>query len=203
MSFISEENPNPYFSDPDVQLMLEFQKGDPASFEKLMSKYYKRILNFNYRFLGSKQTAEDLTQEVFIRVYRNAHSYRPQSKFQTWLYTIAHHAALNEARKLKRKIVSLEETFEADDSQLKRQIEDHHTPSPTAEILSKERQKVVKEAIDSLPENQKVAVILRRYEDLSYEEIAETMKCSVEAVKSLLNRAKENLKIALHKYIKE
>lgn len=187
-------NLNSYLADPDVTSMLEFQKGDKASFEKLMAKYYPRILNFIYRFVGNREMAEDLTQEVFIRVYHSAASYQPQSKFQTWVYTIAKNISLNELRRHKGKFVSLDEPQTGEEEGLPRQLEDTKTLDPSQEILQQEKLGMIKAAIQSLPENQRMAVILRRYDDFSYEEIAYTMNLSLEAVKSLLNRAKENLK---------
>ncbi len=177
--------------------MLDFQKGDPAAFETLMKRYYKRILNFIFRFLGDEQTADDLTQEVFIRVYRSGSSYQPRAKVQTWLFEIAKNLSLNESRRRKRKIISLEEPFEVDDNEVKRQIADHNIPSPDQDILFQENQAAIEVAINSLPENQRAVVLLRRYEDFSYEEIAKTMNCSVSAVKSLLSRARERLKVLL------
>ena len=181
--------------------MLEFQKGNKTSFEKLMEKHYKRILNLIYRFVGNNEIAEDLTQEVFIKVYKSAASYKPQAKFHTWLYQIAKNVSLNELRKHKRQAVSLEETFETEDGELIKQVADTKIANPHEDALQKETIEIVKEAIDALPENQRLAVILRRYENLSYEDIAKTMNCSLKAVKSLLNRAKENLKEKLSPFV--
>lgn len=190
----SSNNEVSYLSDPDVILMLEFQKGDKASFEKLMERNYKRIFNFIYRFVGQEETAEDLAQEVFIKIYKNAASYRPQAKFQTWACQIAKNLSLNELRRLKKPDVSLDETFETGEGQVTRQIPDERTPTPYQSITEKEKADIIKEAVESLPDNQRMAVILRRYENMSYEDIAKSLGCSLEAVKSLLNRAKENLK---------
>lgn len=199
----SSEEPNQYLSDPDVCLMLAFQKGDKGSFETLMKKYYARVQNFICRFVGNKNVAEDLTQEVFIRVYKKVSFYRPKGKFQTWLYEIAKNISLNELRKNKRVIISLDESIEGDDNEMKRQITDPNSSCPDKDILEKETQEVVKEAINALPPNQRMAVILRRYEDFSYGDIAKTMNCSPEAVKSLLSRARVTLKEKLHNYLKE
>lgn len=199
---ISSNKPNPYLSDPDVRLMLEFQKGNKASFEALMRKYFPRLLNFIYRYVSSREMAEDLAQEVFIRVYKNGSSYKPQAKFQTWVFTIARNVSLNELRSKKHKAVSLDATFSSDDGVLKRQVEDPRSESPDEGILRGEKVAAVKLAIDNLPESQRVAVLLRRYEQFSYEEIAQTMNTSTKAVKSLLSRAKENLKIKLAWWIK-
>lgn len=194
---------NAYLADPDVLLMLEFQKGDKASFEKLMEKHYRHVLNFIYRFVGQAEIAEDLTQEVFVKVYKNAGGYRAEAKFQTWLYQIAKNISLNELRRHKRPMISLDETFETKDGRVSREFADTKIPSPTQAIFQKETFEIIQKAIGSLPENQRMAVILRRYENLSYEEIAAAMGCSLKAVKSLLNRAKENLKVQLSPFIKD
>ena len=201
MSFLnSEEKPNPYLADPDVGLMLEFQKGNKASFEALIRKYFPRVVNFIFRFVGNRQAAEDLTQETFFRVYRSASKYEPRSKFQTWVFTIAKNLSLNELMRKKYPVVSLDETFSTADGELKRQVEDAHSERTDEQLLRAERAAAVKEALGFLPESQRIAVLLRRYEQFSYEEIAKTMGTSIKAVKSLLNRAKENMKIKLAKW---
>lgn len=194
---------NPYLEDPDVLLFLEFQRGDRLAFEKLMEKYYKRILNFIYRFTANSALAEDLTQEVFVRVYNSVSSYRPQSKFQTWIYTIARNISLNQLRYQKRQWVSLDEAFETEDGEVKRQVMDLTGEPPDQEILRRERLEAIEDAINSLPENQRMALILRRYDEFSYEKIAQIMNCSLEAVKSLLSRARENLKTRLSRFEKD
>ena len=182
--------------------MLAFQKGDKASFETLMKRYYPRVLNFIYRFTGSRETSEELTQDVFIRIHKSALLYRPQARFQTWLFQIAKNASLNELRKNKKNVVSLDKNFDTEENSLKRQIADAHSPSPDQDVLDQETQDLIETAMRSLPENQRMAVILRRYEDFSYEEIAHTMQCSVQAVKSLLSRAREKLKEQLSGHFK-
>lgn len=176
--------------------MLEFQKGDQASFETLLRKYYPKIFSFIYRFVGSRETAEDLTQETLIRVFHSRKTYRPQAKFQTWVYTIAKNISLNELRRSRRKHVSLT-GGDGESAVLLRQLEDPAFPRPDRALMQEELQSLIRTAINSLPENQQLAVVLRRYEEFSYEEIARVLKCSVSAVKSLLNRAKEQLKIKL------
>lgn len=177
--------------------MLEFQKGNKASFETLIRKYFPRLLNFIFRYVHDREAAEDLTQEVFIRVYKSASQYKPQSKFQTWIFTIARNLSLNELRRHKHRTISLDKTFPSDEGELKKQVEDPRSTSPDEDILRKEKANAVKAAIDDLPESQRVAVLLRRYEQFSYQEIAQTMSVSVKAVKSLLSRAKESLKMKL------
>jgi RNA polymerase sigma-70 factor (ECF subfamily) len=189
MSFFDfQEKQQTYLADIDVQLMLEFQKGDKVSFEKLMDKYYKRVMNLAYRFVGNKDIAEDLTQDVFIKVYKNVHLYKPKAKFQTWLFQITKNTCLNELRRRKHSAVSLDKTFEVKGNPLKQELTDTKSLNPGERIDQKEIALVVKEAIASLPENQRMAVTLRRYEQLSYDDIAQTMNCSLASVKSLLSR---------------
>ena len=190
----------PYDQDPDVILYMDFQKGNTASFETLMHKYYGRIFNFLGRMTGNRDTAEDLTQEVFVRVYKAVSSYQPQSKFQTWIYTIAKNLALNELRRSKRSVVSLDAPVDGGDGEMVRQVADPRSPSPASGLLIEEKQRIIREAVESLPENQRVVVLLRRYDNLSYAEIANAMGCTVEAVKSLLSRARVNLKERLMKH---
>lgn len=187
-------SPQDYSHDPDVKLMLSFQDGNKAAFEELMHKFYPRILNFIYRYVGRREVAEDLTQEVFIKIYDSAHKYTPQSKFQTWAYTIAKNTSLNELRRAEQKNVSMDAPVRSQGEELQRQVADQEAELPDEEMIKEEKAKMVREAIKALPDNQRIAVILRRYDQFSYEEIAQTMKTTVKAVKSLLSRAKENLR---------
>ena len=176
--------------------MLAVQKGDRNAFDDLMRKYYPRILNFAYRFSGSRQLAEDLTQDVFMKVYRSAARYRPRSKFQTWLYTIAKNTCLNELRRKRAQVLSLNEGPRTDGSELSKELPDP-AADPATEFLQKETEAQVRAAINDLSAKQKIAVILRRYEGFTYAEIASTLDVTEKAVKSLLSRAKVNLKNAL------
>jgi RNA polymerase sigma-70 factor (ECF subfamily) len=182
-----------YLTDPDVECMLEVKKGDRDAFEILMRKYYARILNFVYRFLGNRQLSEDLTQDIFMKVYKSARRYRSRSKFQTWLYTIAKNSCLNELRRNRGQMVSFDEPSTSDERVLKKEISDPHA-DPARDFLRKEKKALIQAAINDLPENQRIAVILRRYESFSYAEIAATLNVTDKAVKSLLSRAKVNLK---------
>lgn len=174
--------------------MLDAQKGNTASFEALLRKYFSRIFNFAYRYLNSRESAEDIAQETFIRVHCSLARYSPQSKFQTWVYVIARNLCLNELRKNKHKAYSLDGMLETQDGDIPTQFADHNAPDPSNELVSKETLAKLLEVIESLPENQRTAVLLQRFEGLSYEEIAKVLDCSLQAVKSLLNRAKESLK---------
>ncbi len=185
---------NTYLSDSDVQLMLAFQKGDVVSFEILLKKFFPRILNFINRFVHNRELAEDLTQEVFIKVYKQAHSYTPQSQFKTWLFTIAKNTSLNELRKKNQKHISLDADIEGSENKMQRQVEDISVVRPDKALLDQEKAQAIKRVMETLPENQRMVIMLRRYEHFSYDEIAKTMGCSVSAVKSLLSRARETLK---------
>lgn len=190
-----------YSSDPDVILMLKFKGGNKAAFEELLDKYQKPIINFIYRLIQDRSEADDLAQEVFIKVYNAADNYKPIAKFSTWIYTIARNLCLNKLRERKRKVVSLDEDIPTNEGGVKREIAQVKEDSPYESASKHELQEMVKQAINSLPDNQRMAVILRRYQLLSYEEIAKTMHCSVSAVKSILNRAKESLKDKLKSYV--
>ena len=193
-----------FMLDEDVQLMLKFKTGDNSSFEAILDKYHSPLINFFYRFVGDKIEAEDLAQEAFLRIYRYSHNYKPKAKLSTWIYCIAKNIALNELRRrATHRAASLEETIDAEDSEIKIQFADTTQNLPSQELEKKELENIIKKAIDSLPIHQKTAIILRRFEEFSYEEIAQIMKCSISAVKSLLNRAKENLKEKLKPYLKD
>ena len=180
--------------DPDIAVMLRFQKGDEKAFETIVTKHQRNVLNLIYRYLGNATQADDAAQEVFLKLYRARHKYTPKAKFSTWLYRITVNHCLNEIRSRKTQPASLDPI---DDM-----TEQGENRAPDDQIRQGELRQAVKEAIDALPENQRMAVILARYEDMSYEEIAETMKTSLEAVKSLLHRAKESLQQKLSGYDK-
>lgn len=199
----ASDQSNQYFSDPDVILMLEFQKGNKASFEALMRKYYGRVLNFVYRFVNNRDMAEDITQDVFVKIYKSASGYKPKAKFQTWVFTIAKNTAFNEYRHLNRQGYSLDESFSDGSESYQSVLIDEQAEKPDERLKKAETVKIIREALQALPEQQRAAVILRRYQNFSYEEIAQTMGTSVKAVKSLLNRAKENLKNMLSKHFED
>lgn len=172
--------------DTDIALMARIKKGDTKAFELLLSRHQRSVYNLAFKFLNDPSDAEDITQEVFIRVYGAAKTYSPEAKFTTWLYTIVKNICFNTIRKRKSaRIVSLEdETIPEIQAQ-------SYDPS---EILSKEqvRSRVIN-AVNNLPDNLRIAVILSKFHGFSYEEIAKVLDCSVNAVKLRVHRAKEFL----------
>ena len=183
-------------SDPHAQLMLRFKGGDEAAFIELVNAYKQRVFAFAFRFLGNAEDAEDAAQEVFVKIYNAKDKYAPQAKFSTWVFTITRNTCLNllDKRKKKGLFVSLEERTVPDEDGPGLQVADTKDLPPAELLINKELAAAVKAALNALPENQRTAVLLCRYDDLSYEAIAEVMDCSVKAVKSLLHRAKVNLK---------
>jgi RNA polymerase sigma-70 factor (ECF subfamily) len=190
-------------ADKDTQLMLRFQAGDEKSFEQLVERNKQKVLNLVYRFLGARQDSEDIAQEVFIKVYRARKTYKPIAKFITWLYIICKTTCYKELRKRKLKTVSLSAARGQTEDPADHQITDEKAPSPLGSVLQDERSLAVKGAIDSLPDSQKMALILRKYEHLSYLEISEALECTEKAVKSLLYRAKQGLKERLKDFLKK
>jgi RNA polymerase sigma-70 factor, ECF subfamily len=180
----------------DVQLMLDVKAGDQASFELLLQKYRAPLVNFLYRMVRDRDTAEDLAQEAFLRVYRARKGYEPNAKFTTWLYHIATNLALNSLRdgRYRQMAVSLDEL----DEQARPALE-VPDPAPDAEqsLLERDRTRLVWQAVAELPERQRAAVLLHKYHDLGYGEIAKILDCSESALKSLLFRAYETLRVRL------
>jgi len=175
--------------------MLLFQKGDERAFEELVRRHGRGILNLVYRYLGDAAAAEDAAQEVFVKVYRARKRYRPEARFSTWLYRIAVNHCLNAIRARRTQPSGTPPEDEL--------VEGRGGTPVDAAMRREDLRREVKEAVDSLPEHQRMAVILARYHEMSYAEIAEAMKLSVEAVKSLLFRAKENLRLRLARYARD
>lgn len=190
--------------DSDVSLMLEFQKGDISSFEKLVQKHKESIINIIYQFIGERDEAEDLAVEVFLRVYRAAKKYQAKAKFTTWLYKITTNLCLNEIRKkAKLQTISLSKPISAGEEKEEELIEKiaDAAPSPQQILEKKERNALIRKAIDSLPAKQRMATILQIYEDLSYKEISRILGCSVKSVERRLYWARTNLKERLSSYL--
>jgi RNA polymerase sigma-70 factor (ECF subfamily) len=190
--------------DPDTRLMLGVRDDEPGAFEELVARYQTRLVGIMHHLVGNADEAEDLAQEVFLRVYRARKKYRARCKFSTWLFTIANNLALNALRSRQRKpAVSLNTR---DSGPLgARPAEQLVTASsgnqPIRRIQRDELATVIRQAVDKLNERQRLAVILNKFEDMNYAEIAEVMGLTVKAVKSLLCRARMNLRDALKDYV--
>jgi RNA polymerase sigma-70 factor (ECF subfamily) len=188
--------------DPDSDLMLRVKRGDRHAFESLVDKYKQPVLNLVYRTLHDAHEAEDLAQRVFIQVFRSADRYQPTAKFATWLFTIARNLCLNEIRRRTRHpAVSLDATESGDDDHPARMVADVRSVEPTQALLQAELEAMIGQAVDQLPEAQRTALLLCRQEDVSYEDIAAVLGCSVSATKSLIHRGRETLKQRLKPYL--
>ena len=181
----------------DVQLMLDVKAGDEASFEILLHKYRSPLVNFLFRMVRDRATAEDLAQEVFLRVYKARSQYSPSAKFTTWLFRIATNLALNSVRdnRHRQMDVSIDAPLEEDEApplQLpsrEMRIDEH--------MVERDRAEFIRQKISALPEKQRVAVLLHKYEEMDYADIAKVLECSESALKSLLFRAYETLRVQL------
>jgi RNA polymerase sigma-70 factor, ECF subfamily len=180
----------------DVQLMLEAKAGNDASFEHLLQRYRTPLVNFLYRMVRDAATAEDLTQEVFLRVYRARHGYEASAKFTTWLFRIATNLALNRIRDTRHQQmeVSLDAPVEEDAPVLELPARELRVDQY---MIERDRAEMIRRAVEALPEKQRAAVLLHKYEDMDYCEIAKILQCSEAALKSLLFRAYETLRVQL------
>lgn len=184
----------------DIRLMGLVGAGDDRAFEQLVERHQRLVVGTVGRMLGSGSDAEDIGQQVFVRVWKNAKRYEPRAKFTTWLLKITRNLVFNEMRRRSRHPqVPLQSETEEEERPLK----DDQAVAPDASLQERELQEAVDAAIANLPETQRMAVILRRYDELSYEEIAETLDQSVSAVKSLLFRARTELRENLKRYLAE
>jgi RNA polymerase sigma-70 factor (ECF subfamily) len=189
--------------DPDAALMLRVKQGDTDAFTLLVDKYKQPVLSLVYRMVHDAVEAEDLAQNVFLQVYKSATRYEVSSKFSTWLFTIARNLSLNEIRRRSRHPAdSLDATHPEQEDQPLHQFEDRKTFSPPESLLHSELQEKIERALAELPENQRTAILLCRRDDLSYEDIAKVLGCSVSATKSLIHRGRETLKQKLKPYLR-
>jgi RNA polymerase sigma-70 factor (ECF subfamily) len=182
----------------DFHLMARIGAGDHRAFRELVERHQNAVIGTVAKMLGNASEAEDIAQQVFLRIWRHAKRYRPEAKFTTYLFTITRNLVFNETRrKSRKKEVSSDEREENSSFA----IADRDEYRPDAEMLQAELQKAVDAAIATLPEAQRMAVVLRRYEQLSYEEIAAVLGLSVSAIKSLLFRARTTLRDSLSGYL--
>lgn len=180
----------------DVQLMLEVKAGDDSSFELLLRKYQTPLVNFLHRMVRDSATAEDLAQEVFLRVYRARQKYAPSAKFTTWLFHIATNLALNSMRDGRYRQMDVSIDAPADEDQTPLEIPAKEMAADQC-LVERDRAALIRRAVESLPEKQRAAVLLHKYEEMDYAEIARVLQCSESALKSLLFRAYETLRTEL------
>jgi RNA polymerase sigma-70 factor (ECF subfamily) len=199
----------PRYSDPqtlkgmdDAQVMLRVRDGDDAAFDYLVQRYRRPMISFMFRMVHNAAIAEELSQEVFLRIYRSRASYSADAKFTTWLYRIATNLAVNHARDNKHERpeekTSLDETDE--ETGLSMDLADGR-PNIEQEILRSERLRAIRKHVEALPERQRLAVMMHKYQELDYRQIAEVLHLSESATKSLLFRAYETLRESLKDFV--
>jgi RNA polymerase sigma-70 factor, ECF subfamily len=189
--------------DPDAALMLRVKDGDIAAFEELVEKYKHPVVNVIFRMLHDLEEAEDLAQNVFVRVFQSAERYEVSAKFSTWIFTIARNLCLNEIRRRGRHPAqSLETSSSEDEDHAPRQFQDTKAFAPPDALFQKELEQKIRQALAELPEKQRLAIVLCQEDELSYEEIAEVVGCSLSATKSLIHRGRETLKAKLKPYLR-
>jgi RNA polymerase sigma-70 factor (ECF subfamily) len=181
--------------DIDAELMLRVKEGDGASFGLLLEKHRSSVVHFLYRMVQNHAVAEELAQEAFLRVYRSRSTYEPTAKFTTWLFRIATHLALNALRDGKNER-GQERLDDSSSEQPARQVSDRR-PSIEARMVYEARLEEIRRAVASLPDKQRAAVLMHKYEEMEYSQIARVLNCSESAVKSLLFRAYETLRARL------
>jgi len=171
-------------SDPDADMVKGVAGGDEKAFEQLVKKYEHSVLNTIYRYVGDRVEAEDIAQEVFLRVWRQARNFKGESRFSTWLYRIVVNQCLSDRRKYKETLQPLDATIEKEDG----------SETPEAEVERRKGAEIVRKAVDELPSRQRIALILSKFEGKSYKEVAQIMGVSLSTVESLIFRARSSLK---------
>jgi len=186
----------------DAEVMLRVKAGDESAFDFLVQKYRRPLVSFMYRMARNTAAAEDLAQEVFLRVYRSRQTYEASAKFTTWLYRIATNLAVNHARDTRHErpevTVSLDEPDEETGTTL--DVADG-TVSAEESLVRRERMLAIRAKVEALPERQKLAVIMHKYQQMDYKQIADVLKLSESATKSLLFRAYETLREQLKEFV--
>lgn len=188
-------------NEEDLALMAAVAKGDEAAFAKLVEKHQRAVLGTIAKMTNQSPDTEDIAQQVFIRLWKSAKRYQPRAKFTTFLFTITRNLVFNATRKKSRR---KEHSLDEQEDEWHQTIEDQNTQSrPDKSIAQAELREMIDQAISSLPEKQRLAVVLRRYEKMPYEEIADVLELSVSAVKSQLFRARAALRESLRPYLKD
>ena len=203
MAVIGESSSQLVLRDPDIRLMLRVRDDDPVAFAELVELYQQRLVTVMQHLVGNKEEAEDLAQEAFLRVYRVRKKYRPRAKFSTWLFTIANNLALNALRSRQRKPavpLNVRDSGPLGPRPAEQLVRDRAS-QPGARLQQQELAAIIAQALEGLNERQRMAVVLNKFEDMNYAEIAEVMELSPKAVKSLLSRARDNLRTALKDYV--
>jgi len=186
----------------DAEIMLQVKSGDDSAFNYLIEKYRRAIISFMYRMVHNSAVAEELSQEVFLRVYRSRESYTADAKFTTWLYRIATNLAVNHARDTKHERPELKKSLDEPDEEtgLSMEVADDRL-NVEQQILRRERLAAIRKQVESLPERQRMAVLMHKYQNMDYKQIAEVLHLSESATKSLLFRAYETLREKLKDYV--
>jgi RNA polymerase sigma-70 factor, ECF subfamily len=195
-----------YENDEGVRWMLAWQAGDEAAFDRIVEHYSPQVYALLTRFLGPREGREDLVQEVFLRLLRNRNRYEPSARFSTFLYRIVFNLSVNQSQRvIAREALSLEanSALEEHGGEFLAQVEDSRSGAPSDGLEQKDVVQAVRAAIEALPENQRMALILAKYEDMPYAEIATVLGSSEKAVKSLIHRARESLRERLAPYLRE
>jgi RNA polymerase sigma-70 factor (ECF subfamily) len=195
-----EQTPIAYADLTDADVMLRAQAGDDSAFDYLVEKFRRPIISFMYRMAHNQAVAEELAQEVFLRVYRSRQTYAAEAKFSTWLYRIATNLAVNHARdsRNEKSSVSLDEPDQETGQTI--DVADVR-PNVEQDILRAERLAAIRKHVEELPERQRMAVVMHKYQEMDYREIARVLKLSESATKSLLFRAYETLRDKLKEFI--
>ena len=188
--------------DDDAAVMLRAKAGDEDAFNYLIQKHRRPLMGFLYRMVHDAAAAEELTQEVFLRVYRARESYHAEAKFTTWLYRIATNLAMNHARDSRHERPAVQQSLDEPDEETGQTLEvPDNRPGAEQRLLATERVRAIRAEIDSLPERQRQAVLMHKYQNLDYRSIAEVLHLSESATKSLLFRAYETLRVKLSPFV--
>ena len=186
----------------DAEIMLQVKAGDDSAFEYLVQKYRRPMVSFMYRMAHNAAGAEDLAQEVFLRVYRSRESYEASAKFTTWLYRIATNLAVNHARDTRHERAEYQVSLDEPDEESGRTLDvPDAAPSAEEELVQRERVAAIRRCVQALPERQRMAVVMHKYQQMDYRQIAEVLKLSESATKSLLFRAYEALREQLKEFV--
>jgi RNA polymerase sigma-70 factor (ECF subfamily) len=186
----------------DAQIMLRAKAGDQSAFDYLVQKYRRPMISFMYRMAHNRAAAEDLAQEVFLRVYRSRASYEASAKFTTWLYRIAGNLAVNHARDTRHQRPEVTVSLDEPDDETGTALElPDGMPNAEQVMVRRERMRAIRSKVEALPEQQRLAVIMHKYQQLDYKQIAEVLKKSESATKSLLFRAYETLREQLREFV--